>query len=864
MKNLKLTYLTSALVLLFALPACTDSIKQDSSIAVGTHDLNIVAHPKGFDEKNVTTRSLKNDYESLVTNMAMFVFDSDGAVVDYQFVEGNKPLFTIDRDDENGPYYSHTQSKLQNSTIYILANVVRTGSLASVFGESTTSITNVSELLALSAPVEGIGRPEIGFPMFGNRNALDLRRKAQSTLATGAVVDITLTCLYAKVVFNISVVPEQTSDVIQKFTLDSWTVYNVPNAVKLSVPGATEQTAHAASIIAASHTDGYGSSSYTGANPTQQGSGQPLSFSFYMPEHKVNPDSKASNYNGYPWGHDSQFDSYRQHYKPLLLGAKSGYATYVEIKGHYIDHNNRDREVTYRVYLGEDNYENFYINRDTQLNNNITIKGVTNSSNLNESTVSFDHRVDIQQTEFRFELERETLLDSHWEIRPIRITLDANEHPNAKIQVEVMNANSVKWIRMEMPSTPTGDAYCNVQQPTNLAYGKRRYFTTDLVTNTLKNNTTYTITADPNKAEHVIWVYIDENTTLPSQDGSTTRDATVQCRYYDQGNTSSTPDVMEDYLFRQRSLHRITRNGHTYYIEYFEEYLYNFDSREGYGTTDGMAWGLDGIQLSKRFNAISMGAPTLKKNGLAYILTAIFSTIETNINNAVNNAVRNIANNYNAKYDFYLTRDGISGVTVRNYQGLHFTREIFKTAGIGVLATNDTPQSAIEYCVNKNKRNNDGTIDTINIRWFLPSIDQIEEITMGGYSDFDVFQNKFYWSSQPSYKGIGINYSVTCYNSDLKWAQVDGTATGSYYKDNLSRARATKVEHTGSDYTNASSGTTSTYGTLSVSHEGIYDAMPNPTYILSQEKADDQFCQEGNMSRNAINRIRCVYAPPSN
>ena len=39
--------------------------------------------------------------------------------------------------------------------------------------------------------------------------------------------------------------------------------------------------------------------------------------------------------------------------------------------------------------------DDFYILRDNQYNNNITIKGVTSNSGYDESTVSFDARVTV-------------------------------------------------------------------------------------------------------------------------------------------------------------------------------------------------------------------------------------------------------------------------------------------------------------------------------------------------------------------------------------------------------------------------------------------------------------------------------------
>lgn len=854
-----ITYLSFILMLMLTGASCSNLSEIDGIEVAQCNDLRIVAHSKGFEEKNVSTKALKNADESLVTNMALFVFDSSDNIVDYQFVEGSKPLFTIDRDE--APYKDHTQSLLQAAKIYILANVITTGDFAAVFGSSTTSITNLAGLLALNCPVTGIDRPQIGFPMFGLKEHLDLRLKANSTLAPGAVIDITLTCLYSKIEFNISVVPEQTSEVIQKFTLDSWTVHHIPAAVKLQLPDNSAETANVSNILS----DSFTRSTFSGSNPTQQG-GTQLTFSFYMPEHKIN-GTKSAEFNGYPWGHDTLFNESRQQYKPMLLGTRADYAAYVEINGHYLDHNGKTRAVTYRVYLGEDNYENFYIRRDMQLTNNIIIKGITNSRTTDmEGTISYDHRVDVEQSNFKFMLERETLLDSHWEIRPIRIVLDANEHPDAKIQVEILNPSAANWLRMEMPSNPGGDDYCSVSS-TDLAYGKRKYFTTDLVTSTLSGGTQIEITADANKAEHVIWMYIDENTALPTSDGSTTRSATVQCRYYDNGNTSSPADVTENFTFSQRSLHRITENGHTYYIEYFEEYLYNFDARDNYGgTTDGMAWGLDGVQLSSQYGAVAMDISNAEWTGGG--ITDVKSQVEQTINTTISNLKDQ------KKYDFYLPRDvdsipnGAGNLTARERKGLDFSREIADAADIDFtgLTTNSSPNSAIEYVLNKNKRNANGSITLNSIKWYMPAIDEIEEITSGGYSSFEVFQDKLYWSSQPSYKKYNAHFDGQ-YSSVINiLGNAEVNVDGSYYEDNINRARATKTIINGTSKENVNSATLTNreeyvWGTLNFEHSGTrffswsFGNVASSTTAATGTPSYD----EGNCARDEIHRIRCVY-----
>ena len=60
-----------------------------------------------------------------------------------------------------------------------------------------------------------------------------------------------------------------------------------------------------------------------------------------------------------------------------------------------------------------------------------------------------------------------------------------------------------------------------------------------------------------------------------------------------------------DFKFQQQNLFPVSYGDRSYLIEYYEEYLYNFDPKDNYGnTTDGMEWGLDGVQLSHTNQAI--------------------------------------------------------------------------------------------------------------------------------------------------------------------------------------------------------------------------------------------------------------------
>ena len=853
------------LLLLVSVAALTGCTETEPVVRMPEdQQLRVVGRVMPFN--NVDTKAAKNADESKITNMVMMVTDANGDKIEAQYLESDRPLFIIDRQSDT--YTNWSQTDLVQCHIYIIANVPSAyitldsdNKLTSFHDAHNNEISTVSDFMGVDYTLSAIGEPSLGFPMWGvtQETNLNLRKKEDGGIANG-VLEVPLECLYSKIVFNISVNPTQSVDgVVQKFQMTSWDVHNVPTAVRVQKPDATAQTAHATGTMLSktySNTD-------NNVNPVQEGGGNTMTFSFYMPEHKVNPEGSVT----YPTGIDTES---KQKYKPQWITSTQK-PTYVTIHGIYTDHNEREHEVSYDVYVGGNNYDNFHILRDCQYNNNITIMGVTNSKNGTVG-VSLDHRVNVTPGAFKFQLERETLLDSHWEIRPIRITLDHDKYPNAKIQVEILNPTTANWLRMEMPSSPSGTDYCNVSS-TDLAYGKRRYFTTDLVSTTLKDNVMCEFAASSTQPEHTIWMYIDENTTLPTSDGSTVRTATVRCSFFEDGNTSGTPDVVEDYLFRQRGLHKITYNGHTYYIEYYEEYLYNFDSNEPYGTlTDGMPWGLSGTTISTE-PAIEIGfdAQSMKDNIKSKLtgdqLEELYTQMLDQLAEGTYQATSGSINGLKFKYDFYLSRDvdaGVANANPKDYSGILFTRLVAQNAlVVKDRPTNAVADNAVEYCINRNKRESDGTIDTDAICWYLPAIDEIEEITIGGYQSFDVFQDKLYWSSQPSYYEYKTQFSGI-YGTDKVPYPKTGKIEGNCYTENNANARATKVVFnplTG-EYDNVSSGYKgdALYGNVSIyqevkntisSYKGANVTVTNTSSVPSPA--------EGNLARTDIARVRCVY-----
>lgn len=97
------------------------------------------------------------------------------------------------------------------------------------------------------------------------------------------------------------------------------------------------------------------------------------------------------------------------------------------------------------------------------------------------------------------------------------------------------------------------------------------------------------------------------------------------------------------------------------------------------------------------------------------------------------------------------------------------------------MSLNDKPRSAAEYCYNKNKRNDDGSIS--NAKWFLPGIRQLESILTTYYSQYPEFQQNFYWSSAAGKLKWGLLYYEDSEYARATKARADGTYISSAEND---------------------------------------------------------------------------------
>lgn len=879
MKQIK--YIIILIASLFV--SCTENeiVPNQQSQNTGRNQIQLVTRFAPFTEHDVTSRAV-GDNQSVQYDFVIFGGD-DGKCVYYNHCSNE--IINIDREKD---FDSIDQSLLGQCTIYVLANYsgiynkICADALAAGVSDVVSYINtyivgkvdinyfaNIQTNVLLDINFE-----ESALPRIGSISGIDLSENANT--ASGTIYTVNLQSLYSKMVFDIKVEPTETNPEIlnsNTFQLIGYKVTNLPKMVDLR-SGEVGVTHDEVDVYTDAIEGVLGDD--VNLNPTTE-----LSFTLYLPERFFKPTTSANDFT-YPFGKGSSIREedlgLRQRYKPLLGKGYSAYnasydsskdkkATYVTISGVFTDHQGHTFDVDYDVYVGKDNYGNFDVVRNMQYNNTLTIKGINNSSDQGSGTVSVDHRVNVTHTHpIIVNLHRETLLDAHFEVRPLRIrknTTHSGDETHVKVEVVYSgvdkptdNNGNGNWISLERSfgngvAVNSSTLYC----VGGSSAGKRKYFTYDLVNKAyskgnanddskpLHTSTEVILPIPETGNKECVWIYVDECTEA-SRAKDAMRSATIKvtCGKYVGGVFTPVGEPL-NYTVSQHKLFEVSvkegEKERIYHIEHEEEYLHNFDSDDVFGLTDdgGMVWGLDNQQLSDTYNAYTLTGD-FWSGGLSFITTLT---------------------GFTPKYDFYISKEecskkdkGVEGEDYFPYNGLVFTRKIVKKVyPNNVLALNETPRSAIEYCYNKNKRLRNGQISAdTGIQWYLPAIDELEDIVQAGYVDFEVFQGRYYWSSQPAY-----NYLPVEYKKWGQWASV--TATGHFYSDNLKNARATRMLYQGQNanpqYIPASSGVISTNQKLVIWSAGVGKEYQSTGQAL--------ILGDGNMSRLTKCRVRAVYKP---
>lgn len=686
MKKICLKSLLGILTALLSVSCTSELDDQATRTALREGEVSIQWLAPNMGIKHVKSRASdpKTAAEQQINNVHVFIFDSEGnylydgqnAVQSYRYVTGANLVLQTDMFAD--------QINAGDATIVAVANVPEDafGTITNGRPQNITNLTNLETFdYKLSESEFTVNIPEAGLPMVGRLDNQDL-----SSDAANKVILIQMESLMARIDLNFTMDPYQSSDDGRNPSLlfNKVSVGNFPIGGTITPQLDDESTTVTSGITLLESETVVSVTDFTGHTIRE---GEPQELTLYMFEH-----ARAAKDITYPEGID---DDEKQRYKNSWAHDE---AAYITLEGTYTNHNGYAYTVTYTLYPGANADDDFTIKSNCQYKNNITVKGITVNNLGDEALLDTRVNIDSEDNPYFIEMLREREFDAHFNVTP----MDVYIYKGGSVKVEILNSDEVDWIRME----PIKEA------ATEAGYKKRKYFTTDLVTNTLAENITYTVT----QQEERIYFYVDENVPQNGhRDGEDVeaREATLKITYIAPNGNEDPP---REVILRQAGMRAVyfdkfsrgggdfasvEREAYYFYIEEYEEYLSHYDGKNKYDDTyEGFKWGLSGLESD-------LGA---LRNFYEYMSWGWTNTIQ------IMDKYRNST----------------------QWRGSEMT-------------LNDTPSGAAEYCYNKNKRDEKGNV--VEARWYLPTISELEYALEKYYGIFDVFQDKWYWSSNPGARG---------------------------------------------------------------------------------------------------------------
>jgi len=745
----------------------------------------------------VTTRSsdAKEDAEKEIKTLHIFFFDSEGNWLEGSYLTGYTGTTGA---IEDGGYIAPSQgatllkidrqgfsdlAAAKTATVYAVANVE-----SSLFGEldevTKRPVALSKEGLTPQAALEALvyrpnqfiftALPETGMPMIGHKT-IDLTAE---TINNDEERIIELQALMARIDVNLQIDSETSEGNLPSMLLTGWTAYNLPKQVSFTPTERGNSTPLSEDGMKQDETQRTTQYIYN-----RQGS---IELSFYMFENMQQPTDSLQ----YPTGIE---EYQKQRYKPTIAHED---AAHIVFDTQYTTYNNATYTVRYTLYLGRNHTDNFEVIRNHQYKNNITIKGLTSHETVgDDSKYTYDARVNIDDetdNKYYIFILRERNHDAHFCVTPMDVYLfDESDAPSMIIEFmdgSDLDAAGQPWIRMEripaenmqngtLPQGMTMDDHLIEGSNFTAGHGKRKYFTTDLVTNTLAQAGA-SVTIENSRDR--VYFYIDENLS-DSED----RTAKLKLTYCENGSPVAgeerTLEITQTHFLKVQVYER-DENRPDYsrpyaddnnydgedgviYMEQYEEYLDHYDPLDNHSQPDqiypGLSWG-DNL----------MGQPV-------------------------------------SDYDNYA-------------KGLSYTGDIVEKLPQETMHLNEKPLSAASYCYNRNKREEDGSVYhertweggligghyvyKTNRKYFLPGIRQMEDALTQYYAMFPEFQGNYYWSSAAGRKRLGIvtddrdRARATLVNEDGSYAEssenypYESEEGGSAYRTEVLRIRAFRCD----------------------------------------------------------------------
>lgn len=746
-------------------PSCVQDDMFTPEIPANTSSsiLSFISDP--MERYKVTTRAsyTKDDDEKKIHNIHVFFFDEMGEYLKGGYLTG------YPKAPEQGGYYALGDGvtslkiddekfldteKAKKAIIYAVANVDQF--MFSDVDENglPKNVTKLSDLENMDFSLGkniSLGIPNNGLPMV-SKVQMDLT----STTTTTKEHIVELTSLMARIDVNIKLESDITDHNYPAMTLVEWTAKNIPVKGSFSEPTGNAQTGYKWDD------ETWTKDIKTSSQKTIYNKKGEIALSFYMFENVQNaewkkdegedwqkepdPNDPGSLYPAEIINKDKEYQ--KQRYKPYLANKN---AAAVELHAFYSTYNETGSgtstyDVRYTLYLGANHTDDFKVKRNHKYENNITIKGLTQVG-TNPNHITFDARVNVkdQDNEFYIAMLRERNHDAHFCVTPMDVYLfedvDGNGvNPSMEVILGEVPAgteepiNVPDWIRMEkvcaadmeagtvtqsgfteyVKGSSSSGTHLATHQPWHAGNGKRAFFTKDLLTNTLIE-IGKKVTIDHTRDR--VYFYIDENLQLQDRSAIVTliykeKGTEVKRRTIEIGQTHLLPVTLRD-------------NKGTIYMERYEEYLDHYDPLDEHRTDqmyDGLPWAEYNSSLWNKY------------------IDRLFRRH--------NDFLGSVHDPYDQPY--LIINDGLAYTSFM----------IYLSGDQDVMTMNEKPLSALQYCHNKNKRDEKGIVESSygksrygyyweksnGSKWFLPGIRQMEDALTQYYTTFREFQEDYYWS----------------------------------------------------------------------------------------------------------------------
>lgn len=788
------------LLALWATSCTNEWEEQQSGLLLKEGEVALQWLPANMGVHKVKTRGTdpKTADEQKISNVHIFIFDADGnyltpdgadATQFYRFVPTGQNTVL------NTTLFGD-QTAAESATVVVLANMPK-----DIFKDENNDgrpddIGSYGDFnnFVYNLPAFTTALPDEGLPMYGVKTGVNLSSNAP---ASGKVVLVQLKSLMSRIDLDFTMDPYPTPETGSPYPtlrFDEVYVNHFPSGGTL-FPQLDDETLEETSnqngaikLLSGETQVTEGIENFTGRVMNANGS---LELTLYMFEHA----RLAENFTRPEGIAEDELQRYKNE------RAKDD-AAYIKLTGIYTNHNGYMYKIIYTIYPGANATDDFTIKANRQYKHNISVRGITVNSLGDQALLDTRVDIDTEGNPYFIEMLREREHDAHFNVTP----MDVYIYAGGTVTVEILPGEDGQipdWIRMEpihKAATKAGD-------------GKREYFTENLVSETLAGNTSYVVDSEQSEGadytpyEERIYFYIDENVPTEQQASNGEdvpgRDATIKITWK-RGDL----EYSREAPIHQAGMRAVpvdaNDNGryddYTIYMEEYEEYLEHYDGKDLYTHTyDGLEWGFMGV-------VTGLG----DINGGEYLPYGWRNTM----------TIMQKFRAQNPKADWEMT-------------------------------LNEKPRGATEYCYNKNKRNPE-THRVDECHWFHPTIRELEHMLDRYYGNYEVFQNQWYWSSNPG--NYGKNGGST--SSD----RITWTGEHSDY------ARATKSNYQGP-------GANPEFDHATSEANKPYAKLPNGKWDTPYDPADwergypaigvTQEGEGGYAKRDKVFRIRAAYIPDS-